>query len=97
MQRQLGCLAVMADVTQAGGPQIRINAGAAAGVRVGDEWVIARDRNLVQRALEPGIAAQTVLARVQAVGEHYAQLRPLAGDKQNIQTTWTAWSAEANR
>lgn len=95
LQGQLGCQAVMADVTQAAAAQVRINVGSAAGVRVGDEWVLAHDQNGVQRALEPGAAAQTVLAKVQAVGEYYAQLRPLKDTKQTIQTTWTAWSAEA--
>ncbi len=96
LQRQLACQTVTADVTPAAGTQVRINAGSAAGVRVGDEWVIAHDQNGVQRALEPGAAAQTVLAKVQSVGEHYAQLRPVAGNAQNISNTWTAWSAEAS-
>jgi len=96
LQRQLACQTVMADVTQAAGAQVRINAGSAAGVRVGDEWVIAHDQNGVQRALEPGAAAQTVLAKVQSVGEYYAQLRPVSGNAQNISNTWTAWSAEAS-
>jgi len=95
LQRQLACQTVMADVTQAGA-QVRINAGSAAGVRVGDEWVIAHDQNGVQRALEPGAAAQTVLAKVQSVGEYYAQLRPVSGNTQNISNAWTAWSAEAS-
>lgn len=96
LQRHLGCQAVMADVTQAAGAQVRINAGSAAGVRVGDEWVLAHHQGAVQRALEPGAAAQTVLAKVQSVGEYYAQLRPIAGSAQNIQNTWAAWSAEAS-
>ncbi len=96
LQRQLACQTVMADVTQAAGAQLRINAGSAAGVRVGDEWVIAHDQNGVQRVLEPGAAAQTVLARVQSVGEYYAQLRPVSGNAQNVSNTWTAWSAEAS-
>jgi len=97
LQGQLGCQAVMADVTQAAAAQVRINVGSAAGVRVGDEWVLANDQNGVERALEPGAAAQIVLAKVQTVGEYYAQLRPLNDTKQTIQTTWTAWSAEAQR
>ncbi len=96
LQRQLVCQTVMADVTQAAGTQVRINAGSAAGVRVGDEWVIAHDQNGVQRALEPGAAAQTVLAKVQSVGEYYAQLRPVSGTTKNVSNTWTAWSAEAS-
>lgn len=97
LQGHLGCQAVVADVTQAASAQVRINAGSAAGVRVGDEWVLAHQQGAVQRALEPGAAAQTVLAKVQSVGEYYAQLRPVAGVAQNVQNTWTAWSAEASR
>ncbi len=95
LQHHLGCQAVLADVTQASGAQVRINVGNAAGVRVGDDWVLAHDQNGVQRALEPGATAQTVLAKVQSVGEYYAQLRPLSGNTQNVKTSWTAWSAEA--
>ena len=97
LQRHLACQAVVADVTQAASAQVRINAGSAAGVRVGDEWVLANHQGAVQRALEPGAAAQTVLAKVQSVGEYYAQLRPVAGAAQNVQNTWTAWSTEASR
>jgi hypothetical protein len=95
LQNHLGCQAVLADVTQASGAQVRINVGSTAGVRVGDDWVLAHDMNGVQRALEPGAPAQTVLAKVQSVGEYYAQLRPVSGNTQNVKTSWTAWSAEA--
>jgi hypothetical protein len=94
LQSQLGCQSVMADVIQASGSQVRINAGAAAGVRVGDDWVLANSQSAMQRTLEPGAIAQTVLAKVQSVGEHYALVRPIAGDLQNIKNTWTAWPAE---
>lgn len=97
LQRELACVAVVADVTQATGAQVRINVGGAAGVRVGDEWVLAHDQQVVQRALEPGVLNQTVLAQVKSVGPYYAELRPVAGDAKNVQTTWTAWSAEALR
>lgn len=95
LQGQLGCQSVMAEVTQAAGAQVRINAGAAAGVRVGDDWVLAYDPSVVQRTLEPGAVGKTALAKVLSVGEHYALLRPVAGDLQNIKNTWTAWPAEA--
>jgi hypothetical protein len=95
LQNHLGCQAVLADVTQATGAQVRINVGNAAGVRVGDDWVLAHDQSGVQRALEPGASAQTVLAKVQSVGEYYALLRPVSGSTQNVKTTWTAWSADA--
>ncbi len=97
LQQSLACLPVLADVTQAAGALVRINAGSASGVRVGDEWVLAQDRSAVQGALESGAAGQSVLAKVQSVGTYYAMLRPIAGKSQNIQTHWTAWSAEASR
>jgi hypothetical protein len=97
LAHHLGCLPVVADVVQAAGSQLRINIGSAAGLQVGDEWVVANDHNAVQRALEPGIVDQTVLAQVQSVGPYSAELRAIAGAKQNVQTNWTAWSASAWR
>jgi len=97
LQQRLACLPVIADVTQAAGAQLRVNAGSAAGVRVGDEWVLAHDQAAVQGALNPGAAGQTVLAKVQSVGPYYAQLKAIAGNGQNVQTSWSAWSAEATR
>lgn len=97
LQQRLACLPVIADVTQAAGAQLRVNAGSAAGVRVGDEWVLAHDQAAVQGALNPSAAAHTVLAKVQAVGPYYAQLKPVAGNGQSVQTSWSAWSAEALR
>jgi hypothetical protein len=97
LERHLGCLPVVADVVQAGGAQLQINVGSAAGVQVGDEWILANDQNAVQRALEPGVVDQTVLAQVQSVGAYHAELRAIAGNKQNVQASWTAWSASALR
>lgn len=97
LQRQLACVPVVADVVQAAGAQVRINVGSAAGVRLGDEWVLAHDQHVVQRGLEPGVVNQTVLAQVQSVGPYYAELRPVAGEAKNVQTTWTAWLADALR
>ena len=97
LQQRLACVPVIADVTQATGAQLRVNAGSAAGVRVGDEWVLAHDQSGVQGALNPGAAGQTVLARVQSVGPYHAQLKTVAGNGQSVQTSWSAWSAEATR
>ena len=97
LQRYLGCLPVVADVVQAAGAQLRFNVGSAAGVRVGDEWVLAHDKTVVQRALEPGVVDQTVLARVQAVGPYHAELRAIAGNPNHVKPSWTAWSAQALR
>ncbi len=97
LQQRLACLPVIADVTQAAGAQLRVNAGSVAGVRVGDEWVLAHDQNAVQGALNPGAATQTVLAKVQSVGSYSAQLKAVAGNGQSVQTSWSAWSADAIR
>ena len=97
LQQRLACLPVIADVTQAAGAQLRVNAGSAAGVRVGDEWVLAHDQAAVQGALNPAAVAQTVLAKVQSVGPFYAQLKPVAGNGQSVQTSWSAWSADVAR
>lgn len=97
MYKTMVCQTVTGEVTQTAGKQFRINLGAASGVRVGDTWVLADAALLPQRALEPGNAAQTVMAKVQYVTEHYAQLTPTAGPAQNVQTRWAAWSAEDAR
>ena len=97
LYKTMVCQTVMGEVTQALGKQFRINLGAAAGVRVGDTWVLADAAKLPQRALEPGNTANTVMAKVQYVTAHYAQLTPTAGPAQSVQTRWAAWAAEDGR
>jgi hypothetical protein len=50
-----------------------------------------------QRILEVGNAGQTVMAKVQYVGLHYAQLVPSAGPGEKVQARWAAWSADEGR
>ena len=97
VQSALACKPVQAEVTQAMGSQVRINMGSAAGVKVGDEWLLADGQKFPQRMLEAGVASQTVLARVQLVGEHFAQLKPVAGPMQSVQRQWAAWTADGPR
>jgi len=97
LYKAMACQTVVGEVTQALGKQFRINLGAAAGVRVGDTWVLADAGKLPQRALEPGNTANTVMAKVQYVTEHYAQLIPTAGPAQNVQIRWAAWSTDDAR
>ena len=97
VQSALACKPVQAEVTQAMGTQVRINMGSAAGVKIGDEWLLADGQKFPQRVLEAGVASQTVLARVQLVGEHFAQLKPVAGPMQSVQRQWSAWSADGPR
>ncbi len=94
LYKTMACQTVVGEVTQALGKQFRINLGGAAGVRVGDTWVLGDAAKLQQRPLEPGNTEQTVMARVQYVTEHYAQLVPTAGSAQSVKTGWAAWAAE---
>lgn len=96
LEAALSCQPVVAKVTQAMGSQIRINAGAAAGLRIGDEWLLADGQKIPERVLEASLSAHTVLARVTALNEHHAQLTPVAGSKAAVRQHWLAWSAEAS-
>ena len=92
---RLACESVKPEVTQARGADLRINAGALAGVRAGDEWVLADQRRFPQHILEAGVGAQAVLARVQRVYAHHAQLQVLAGPADQVRTQWRAWQPQA--
>ena len=91
---QLACESVKPEV-HVRGADLRINVGALAGVRAGDEWLLADQRRFPQQILEPGVAAQAVLARVQRVDAHHAQLQVLAGPADQVRTHWRAWQPNA--
>lgn len=95
MGETLACESVKPEVLQARGADLRINVGALAGVRVGDEWLLADPRRFPQQILEPGVAAQAVLARVQRVDAHSAQLQVLAGPAEQVRPQWRAWHPNA--
>ena len=97
IQKRLSCEPVLPEVILTNTESIRINAGALAGVRVGDELMLANGQNYTKKILDKGVASQSVLAKVQAVGEHYAQLQLLAGPQQAVQRSWRAWPAEMSR
>lgn len=97
VQQRLTCEQVQPQVVVSGRDSVRINAGSLAGVRVGDEWLLTGGKNYIQQILEPGVAAQSVLAKVQNVGEHYAQLQLVAGPRDAVQRNWRAWPAETLR
>ncbi|MEI6601214.1 MAG: hypothetical protein WCN21_12100 [Comamonadaceae bacterium] len=97
IQQRLTCESVQPQVVVAGRDSVRINAGSLAGVRVGDEWLLTGGMRYVQQILEPGVAAQSVLAKVQSVGDHHAQLQLVAGPRDVVQRNWRAWPAEMLR
>lgn len=90
----LACLPVVAQVTQATPSHFRINAGAQAGVRVGDEWLLADGQKIPRRLLEADIASHTVLAKVQYVDQYHAQLQTQAGASRLVERNWSAWAAQ---
>lgn len=97
LQQQLACEPVHPEVTKADKQEIRINAGSLAGVRVGDEWLLGDGQRFPKQILEPGVAEQTVLARVETVSSHHAQLKLLAGPLLAVRPDWRAWPTETPR
>lgn len=93
MGAALACRAFNPQVTLVNGSQFQIDAGAASGIQVGDEWVLVNAQQIPQRSLDAGVIAQTVLARVSSVGEGSAQLQWLAGPQKAVQAQWRAWPA----
>ena len=91
----LACRAFNPQVTLADGPQFQIDAGAASGIQVGDEWVLVNSQQIPQRSLDAGVIAQTVLTRVSSVSEGSARLQWLAGPQKAVQTQWRAWPARS--
>jgi hypothetical protein len=68
-----------------------MNAGVLSGVRKGDEWLLANPSHFPVELLGKEGAPQTLLAKVQAVTPHTAQLIVLAGPVQAVQADWRAW------
>lgn len=95
LAQQFSCSAVRPDVIVASGSQLSINAGALAGVRTGDEWLLADPRRFPQQILASGVAAASVLARVIQVYPLHAQLQIVAGAADSVKTNWRAWRADS--
>ena len=91
----LGCRAFNPQVTLTEDTQFQIDAGAASGVQVGDEWVLVNGQQIPQRSLDAGVIAHTVLARVTSVSEGSARLQWLAGPQKAVQTQWRAWPSRS--
>jgi hypothetical protein len=91
----LACRAFNPQVTLVNGTEFQMDAGAASGVQVGDEWILVNSQQIPQRALDAGVIAQTVLARVSSVSEGSAQLQWLAGPQKSVQPQWRAWPARS--
>jgi len=94
VNQRLSCVPVVPEIISGSREVVRINAGTLAGVRVGDEWLLASGRDYLHRILEPGVITQSVLAKVQTVADHHAQLQLIAGPQTSVQHGWRAWSTE---
>ncbi len=90
----LGCDTVQPKITDLRAQSLQINAGDLAGVRKGDEWLLADPQSFPSRLVDKQSGAM-LLAKVVEVSPHHARLSVLAGPAQAIQPHWRAWPAES--
>lgn len=90
----LSCEEVKPTVTAVNQQAISINVGALAGIKKGDEWLIADPKNFPAQLLGNEGAPQTLLARVQAVSPYDSKLILAAGPSNAVQVNWRAWPAD---
>jgi hypothetical protein len=90
----LSCEEVKPTVTAVNQQAVSINVGALAGIKKGDEWLIADPRNFPAQLLGKEGAPQTLLARVQAVSPYDSKLILAAGPSNAVQVNWRAWPAD---
>ena len=95
LSERLSCQTVHPDVIAVRGLELNINAGTLAGVRSGDEWLLADPQRFPRQILVSGVAAKAVLARVGLVYPHHAQLQVVAGPSDLVRTDWRAWRADS--
>ena len=92
---RLGCEPVAVQVLHAAGQEVQIDQGSLAGVRAGDEWLVSDRRRWPAQALESDAPLALVLARVEQVSAHQAQLRVLAGPSASVKPQWQAWPMQS--
>ena len=93
-EQWLSCQQNLPAVTAINGKQLEINAGSLAGMKKGDELLIANPARFPSQLASKDGAPQTLLARVQAVTPFNSQLVVLAGPAQLAQANWRAWPTE---
>ena len=97
IHKLLACEPVLPEVILTSNESVRINAGTLAGLHIGDELLLANGKNFIKKILEPGVVTENVIAKVQSVSAHYAQLKVSVGTPQSVQLGWRAWSTDINR
>ena len=90
----LGCDTVQPKVTDRRAQSLQINAGELAGVRKGDEWLLADPQSFPSRVVDKQ-SDTMLLAKVMEVTPHHARLAVVAGPAQAIQMHWRAWPADS--
>jgi len=93
-EQWLSCQSINPSVVAVFPQQIQINAGALAGVRKGDEWLVANPTLFPAELMSKEGAPQTLLAQVQSVTPYNSQLVVLAGPAQSAQPNWRAWPTD---
>ena len=91
---RMACEPVQVRVLHAAGDRLQIDQGALAGVKAGDEWLVSDRRHWPARVLESDAPMSLVLARVERVSAHQAQLQVLAGPSSAVKPQWQAWPME---
>ena len=91
LEAQLACEPQSFAVEPAAGGRWSINAGAHAGLRVGDKLMLADASVLPRHTLEPSALDAAVLAEVKSVTPYQADIQQVAGRKQKFNGAWVAW------
>jgi hypothetical protein len=90
LEAQLACEPQSFAVEQTGG-RLSLQAGAHAGLRVGDKLMLADASVLPRHTLEPSALDAAVLAEVKSVTPYQAEIQQVAGRKQKFNGAWVAW------
>lgn len=90
LEAQLACEPQSFAVEQTDG-RLSLNAGAVAGLRVGDKLMLADASVLPRHTLEPNALDAAVLAEVKSVSPYQADIQQVAGRKQKFNAAWVAW------
>jgi hypothetical protein len=90
LDKQLACEPQSFAVEQSNG-RLSLNAGGNAGLRVGDKLMLADASVLPRHTLEPEALDAAVLVEVKSVTPYQAELKQVAGRKQNFKGAWVAW------
>jgi len=90
MEKVLSCQVPQFQVLKFNSGSVRIAGGAASGIRVGSQMVLADRLQLPLRALEPRALERIAMAEVVAVSDYYAELKFTAGTKFPANAQWVA-------